>query len=299
VIVDTVTVTPFANGCYGPPTKYYITVIPSTITVTPPPNQSVCNGQSTAAVNFSGTGTSYTWTNSNPAIGLAASGTGNIPSFVGTNPGTSPITGVITVTPYYASGCITCAGPSPVSFTITVNPVPTITLGTNPTVCAGSTFANLPYSATTASPTTYSIDWNLAAQGAGFIDVINAILPASPIVLVVPAAAPAGTYTGILTVSTGSCTSINYTISVTINSISPGTLGPIRQSAMGVIRLLLQLLRQLPAQARPLTNGKAVRLIAQQVSAIFQERQLRPMMFLRTFCNNLFPTCWQLLRSTG
>ena len=31
--------------------------------------------------------TTYTWTNDDISIGLAASGTGNIPSFIATNPG--------------------------------------------------------------------------------------------------------------------------------------------------------------------------------------------------------------------
>jgi hypothetical protein len=48
-------------------------------TVNQPTNQVVCNNTSTTAINFSVTGaTSYTWTNSNTSIGLAASGTGNI-----------------------------------------------------------------------------------------------------------------------------------------------------------------------------------------------------------------------------
>ncbi len=76
-----------------------LTVNP-TPTVTNPGNKSVCVGSSTS-VGFTGTvaGTNYTWTNSNTAIGLAASGTGNIPSFTATNTTGAPITGTITVTP--------------------------------------------------------------------------------------------------------------------------------------------------------------------------------------------------------
>ncbi|HCC51871.1 MAG TPA: hypothetical protein DEQ30_07285, partial [Porphyromonadaceae bacterium] len=56
-----------------------------------------------------------TWTNSNPAIGLAASGTGAIPSFTATNTSADPITAIITVT-----ASKECTGTSR-TFIITVN----------------------------------------------------------------------------------------------------------------------------------------------------------------------------------
>jgi gliding motility-associated-like protein len=72
-------------------------------------------------VNFlSGTpsGVAFTWTNSNTAIGLAASGTGNVPSFTATNKGSSTIKGTITVTPNY-NGCAGIAK----SYVVTVIPL--------------------------------------------------------------------------------------------------------------------------------------------------------------------------------
>ena len=70
--------------------------------VTQPANQVVCAGANTTAVNFAGSvsGTSFMWTNNNPAIGLAANGSGNIPAFTATNTSTAPLTGTVTVTPY-------------------------------------------------------------------------------------------------------------------------------------------------------------------------------------------------------
>ena len=70
----------------GSSQTFTITVNPSP-TVTAPGDQVVCNGASTAAVSFSGTGTSYTWVNDTTSIGLAASGTGDIASFCGVNGG--------------------------------------------------------------------------------------------------------------------------------------------------------------------------------------------------------------------
>jgi hypothetical protein len=104
---------------------------------------------------------------------------------------------------------------------------PTITLGGNPSVCQGTTSANLSYSGTSGSPDQYSIVWSAAALSADFSNVTNAALPASPIVLVVPGNAPAATYTGTFTVrfSTTGCTSTGYPISVTVNAMPVAPTG--------------------------------------------------------------------------
>jgi PKD repeat protein len=66
-----------------------------------PSNLNACAGDSTSAINFTGSlpGTVYNWTNNNPGIGLAASGSGNIASFTATNATASPLIATITVTP--------------------------------------------------------------------------------------------------------------------------------------------------------------------------------------------------------
>ncbi|EJF99017.1 hypothetical protein, partial [Flavobacterium sp. F52] len=78
---------------------------------------------------------------------------------------------------------------------------PTITLGATTAVCTSSSAQNtpLPYTATTNSPTTYSITWNASPTNT-FAAVTNASLPASPISIAIPANTAAGTYTGTLTV---------------------------------------------------------------------------------------------------
>ncbi len=68
-------------------------------TVNPVSNQTVNNGTATTAVNFTGTGNTFTWTNDTPGIGLAASGTGNIASFTAVNTGSSPVIATVTATP--------------------------------------------------------------------------------------------------------------------------------------------------------------------------------------------------------
>jgi len=110
--------------------------------------------------------------------------------------------------------------------TVTINALPTITLSAIPATCfsAAVQTVNLPYTATTGAPTTYSINgWS----GGGFANVVNAALPATPIVITVPAGVAGGAYTANLTVSNGTCTSIVYPITVTINALPTITLSAI------------------------------------------------------------------------
>ncbi len=99
---------------------------PAAPTVNTPVDQTVDNGVLTTAVTFSGTsGATFNWVNDNTAIGLGASGVGDIPAFAATNTSNATISGMITVTPSLNG----CTGSS-ASFTITVNPSPSNSLDT-------------------------------------------------------------------------------------------------------------------------------------------------------------------------
>jgi hypothetical protein len=106
-------------------------------TVTVPGNQTVCVNDVISAANFviSPSGGTITWTNSNPDIGLAASGSGNIASFTALNPTSGVISANITVTPISSGGC---AG-QPSIYTIIVNPAPLINIASSQTICANQT----------------------------------------------------------------------------------------------------------------------------------------------------------------
>ncbi|RYY60632.1 MAG: hypothetical protein EOO05_09215 [Chitinophagaceae bacterium] len=116
-VTATVTVIPEADGCTGAAQTFTIVVKP-TATVNPVSNITLCLGETSPATMFSGavSGTSFTWTNNETGIGLAASGTGDLPSFTATNSTTSALTATITVTGE-ADGC---AGTAQV-FLVTVN----------------------------------------------------------------------------------------------------------------------------------------------------------------------------------
>ena len=123
-----------------------------------------------------------------------------------------------------ATGCTSASYP----FTLTVNAVPTITLGTVPPQCKGLSSAGLSYSGLTGAANQYSIDYDAAANAAAFADVTNASLPASPISLAVPVGAGPGTYNATLTVrnsSTG-CVSSLSSFSITINAPAVSFTGP-------------------------------------------------------------------------
>ena len=143
------TVTPTSGSCVGVPFTITVTVnpTPTTLGLT---NQTYCNAVQTSEIVLTNdvSGTTYAWTNSNTAIGLADSGTGNIPVFTPTNNGTAPITATISIIAT-ANGC---SGP-PTTLIIKVKPNPIATQLTNVAVCptnsiGGFNFTSTPVGAT-------------------------------------------------------------------------------------------------------------------------------------------------------
>ena len=173
-VLANITVTP-SNGCAGTSTSFTITVnpAPNTVTVT---NQTVCNGAQTTAVVNSGTvaGTSFAWTNNNTSVGLAGSGTGNIPAFTALNGTSVPAVANITVTPS-ANGC-TGSGKS---FLITVNPTPNVAAISNQAVCNGAPTASIIYTGsvngTAFTWTNDNVSIGLGATGNGDIPSFTAL----------------------------------------------------------------------------------------------------------------------------
>ncbi|MBL1231257.1 MAG: gliding motility-associated C-terminal domain-containing protein [Flavobacteriales bacterium] len=217
VVTSTVSVTPTLNGCVGTPVNYTITVNPSPV-VNPIANITVCNGANVPASAFASTpaGASFTWTNSNSTIGLAASGTGNTPAFTATNTTTAPITATITVTPTLNG----CSGP-PITYTITVNPTPVVNPIANITVCNG---VNVPASAFASTPAGASFTWTnsnstigLAASGSGNTPAFTATNTSGSVV----------TSTVSVTPTLNGCvgTLVNYTITVNPTPAAPTAAG--------------------------------------------------------------------------
>ncbi|HRG24143.1 MAG TPA: hypothetical protein PLL23_07125, partial [Chitinophagaceae bacterium] len=141
-----------------------------------PANQTVCNGSGTNTVVFVSSipGTIFNWVNNNTSIGLTASGTGNIAAFTAINTGTAPVVATIIVTP--TDGV---TNGTPKSFTITVNPIPSVNTVSDQTLCAGTSSTAVNFTGSVPG-TVYSwVNSNsaigLAASGSGFIPSFTAI----------------------------------------------------------------------------------------------------------------------------
>jgi uncharacterized repeat protein (TIGR01451 family) len=200
-ITYSVTVTN-GNGCTAVATQAVTVNQPTTVNAYP--NRLLCAGDVLPAINFTGTGTSYTWTNSNTAIGLAASGTGNIASFTVANTGTTDLVSTVTVTPL-ANGC----NGTPMTFTITVKPLPTVPVIANQIKCAGesSDAITLNTSGVTYNWTNNNTAIGLAASGsgtiAGFTTVNTGTTPITAIISITP-------------ISNG-CTGAPIQVTITVN----------------------------------------------------------------------------------
>ncbi|SHL12754.1 gliding motility-associated C-terminal domain-containing protein [Chitinophaga jiangningensis] len=154
--VATITVVPLYKGCAGTPQSFTITArpVPSVNALTP---QVLCTGAPTQPIVLSSSvaGTIFSWTNDNPAIGLPAAGTGDIPVFTATNLQAVPVVANIVVVPS-ANGC---TGPQQIT-TITVKPLPTLNNNLSATaICDKALFSYVPTSAT--GGTTFA--WTRAA----------------------------------------------------------------------------------------------------------------------------------------
>ena len=142
------------------------------ITMNDIPNILVCPGQSINPVDFVSTpsGATFTWTNDNTAIGIAASGSGQISTWTApVNSTSNTLTGTITVSAQLND----CPGVQD-QFTVSINPIPDYNYSLNPTSglsCVGAT-ADING---TVIPSGTTIVWSgpgiVAGQGTGNITI--------------------------------------------------------------------------------------------------------------------------------
>jgi gliding motility-associated-like protein len=124
-----------SNGsCFGYIPSLDTIRIQPTPTVNNQTNQVFCASLNSNLVNFSSpvVNTTFNWTNSNPAIGLPASGIGSILPFLGVNNTLTQQSAIISVTPI-ANGC----PGNPINFSFLVNVPATVNAGIDQTICGG------------------------------------------------------------------------------------------------------------------------------------------------------------------
>lgn len=208
-----------------------------------PNNIEVCAGTTIPITNFTSStpGVTYSWTNSNAAIGLGSNGSGNF-SFTATNPGTSPISATINI---YAEKD-GCTGPA-TTFTIEVEPLPQATVtATNQSRCDVND-GTITVSTVSTSAVVYSIDGgtnfvnnggNFTGLAAGNYSVVikNSLGCASTAVPVTIANPPVTPKPTLIPISSTICEGDPITLSISPSS-DPNTIytwtGPSGFNAIG------------------------------------------------------------------
>jgi len=174
--------------------------------------KSICKGESTTlTVSPTTSCTTYKWYNAPTAGTLLHTGTSYQPSGLVVGTHTFYVEAV-------RDGCTTSVSErTPTK--IIVNPLPSITLGNNLSICLGTLTASLPFTATSENPTSYSINWNNTA----LTNITNETFPSgSSITITIPQTAPTATYTGTITVKNGNgCSSNAKNFDLTIHPIAP------------------------------------------------------------------------------
>ncbi|MCW3086386.1 MAG: hypothetical protein JWP12_3752 [Bacteroidetes bacterium] len=216
----TYTITPLANGCSGTPITVTITVNPIPVVTATPTSQTICSG-STTAITLSGnvTGTTFAWTVTQTGVSGATASSGTSIAQILIATGASTGTAVYTITPT-ANGC----SGTPVTVTITVNPIPfaTATPSTQ-TLCSGGTTSIALTSFTTGTTFSWTvIQTGVSGASAGSGTSIAQVLSAT------------GTTTGTavysITPSANGCTGSPITVTITVNPIPVLTATPATQT---------------------------------------------------------------------
>ncbi|SNR15013.1 Ig-like domain-containing protein [Tenacibaculum jejuense] len=215
-----VEVTTTGNSCPEVDTVTLTTVNPNPVATVNDPE--VCMGTTSSSLTVTATtGTPINYTIDYDAAAEAA-------GFVDVSSATS-LSGATYVIPGGASantynGVITyidsngCSGTDAFTVTINANPVATVN---DPEVCMGTTSSSLTVIATTGTPINYTIDYDAAAEAAGFVDVSSAT-SLSGATYVIPGGASANTYNGVITyIDSNGCSGTDaFTVTINANPVA-------------------------------------------------------------------------------
>lgn len=184
-------------------------------------NIEACPGSTIQAIAFTGTGAQYRWTNNNTSIGLAASGSGTIPSFIAVNPDTgNSRTATITVIPSSAGNgyaYIANYNSNSVSVINLANNAVAATIPVNPSpwAIAASTTNNRLVVSNLGTPTTISVINTIT-------NTVTSTIPVSGIVYNL-GISPDGTLIYAANYSTGYVSMYNSITGSLISTFGPGS----------------------------------------------------------------------------
>jgi hypothetical protein len=207
-IVTTITVTPSAGGCTGTPFSFTITINPMP-DVNPVGNRFHCSGDAAAAIPFSGwvPATVFNWSCTSD-VGFGTGGVGDISAYAADNTGVGSVVNTVTVIPS-AYGCTGAAA----VFTVTVNPMPTISGISNYVYCNGDAgsainflnFSNFVVGSVFSWTSTSNVGFGTSGIGSvgSFIATNTSTAPITTTVTVTPSA--------------GGCTGTPFTFTITVN----------------------------------------------------------------------------------
>ena len=226
----TFTFTQTSTGCTNTTSAITVNALPTPTLTSNDTDNKICAGTS---VTFSASGgTSYEF-----FVGSTSQGATSATATFTTTSLTNGQTVTAKVT--NANGCIATSS----GITTSVNPLPTIsTNGTIAPVCysTSATTTSLAYTTTTNTPTSYSIDWNPAANSAGLSDQgITATTfntgSGTITTIAIPANLAANTYSGTMTITNANGCTATQNLTVTVNPLptitTTGTSAPVCYSA--------------------------------------------------------------------
>jgi len=218
--VYTITPTVTGTGCTGTPITVTITVDPLPVVIASPASQTICSGDITGiSLTSNVAGTTFSWTVNQTNVSGATTGSATSIAQTLTATGTVVGTAIYTITPTAAG----CPG-SPISVTITVNPIPVATASPNTqTICSGVATSI----ALTSNVTSTTYAWTVVQTG------VSGASPGSGSTIVQTLSALgtiAGTAVYTLTPTSRGCSGTPITITVTVNPRPVVTATPASQT---------------------------------------------------------------------
>lgn len=180
VILKLTTISDQLPACGSDEAFVTLKVIPIP-TVSSVSNIEICAGDPIGPITLSspqdslGNPVSFTWTNSNPSIGLPASGVGAIiPDSTATNNFGGPIQGIVKAIPTIFVSGVTCPGSQTTINTITVNPTARVVAVSDQTLCHGMTVNAIPFTGTVIGS---NLSWTSSGANIGSATSGTSTLP--------------------------------------------------------------------------------------------------------------------------